>query len=155
MTVHAVELDVPSAHRAFRLTRPPAPRMSSEVRPALVLPERQVRGMLAAAGRQDVRHGGCWSPGTTGVQLWSGPWDGSAHSHGRAVPLGSVDWSYDTPVRHYITIYRVILTGHGVAAGESTDSVLARLLALVALEPPAASAPLPAPPQRDPFHERP
>ena len=154
MTVHAVELDMPPAHRSFRLTRPAPPRMSSEVRPALVLPEREARVLLSAAGREDVRSGGCWSAGGAGVQLWSGPWDGSAGSHGSALPLGSVDWSYDTPVRHYITIYRVVLTGHGLAAGESTDSVLARLLALVDLTPPTAIAPLQAAPARDPFRTR-
>ena len=154
MTVHAVELDTPSAHRSFRLTRGSQPRLSTEVRPALVLPEREARALLTAAGREDVRRGGCWSAGNAGVQLWSGPWDGSAGSRGSAVPLGSVDWSYDTPVRHYITIYRVVLTGHGVTAGGSTDSILARLLALVDLQTPDGSLAMQAPPPRDPFRSR-
>jgi len=154
MTVHAVELDSPPVHRSFRLTRPNAPRMTSEVRPALVLPEREARALLAAAGREDVRSGGCWSAGGAGVELWSGPWDGSAGSHGSALPLGSVDWSYDTPVRHYITIYRVVLTGYGVTAGETTDSVLARLLGLAELPAPTSTTQMQAPPQRDPFRSR-
>jgi len=154
MTVHAVEIDTPPAHRSFRLTRGSQPRTTSEVRPALVLPEREARALLAAAGRDDVRRGGCWAAGTAGVQLWSGSWDGAAGSHGTAVPLGSVDWSYDTPVRHYVTIYRVVLTGHGAGAGESTDSLLARVLGLVDVQMPAGRLPMQAAPTRDPFRSR-
>jgi hypothetical protein len=43
MTVHAVELDTKPVHRSFRLTRPTHAAVASQVRPALVLTEKQAR----------------------------------------------------------------------------------------------------------------
>ena len=103
MTVHDVELESKS-HRSFRMTRPSAPSSASQIRPAIVLPDREARTLLAAAEREDVSRGGCFSAGPAGVQVWSGPWDGVGGSHGTSEHLGSVDWSYDTPSRHYITV---------------------------------------------------
>ena len=153
MTVHAIELDAAQpVHRSFRLTRPSAPSaLQSQVRPALVLPEREGRDLLAAAQRQDVSNGGRFSAGPAGVQLWSGPWEGESGSHGTSEHLGSVDWSYDTPVRHYITIYRVMVTTAGVTAGESTTSVLGRVVGLTGLDVSGEALGLPVPPPRDPF----
>lgn len=152
MTVHTVELDPRPVHRSFRLTRPGAPTaLSSQVRPAMVLPEREGRALLTAAGREDVGGSGCYSAGPAGIQVWSGPWDGVGGSKGSAVHLGSVDWSYDTPVRHYITIYRVLVTAAGIDAGETTNSVLARVLNLAGLSLEGDRVTLPVPPPRDPF----
>jgi hypothetical protein len=153
VTVHTVELAQPKpVHRSFRLTRPgSAIALESQVRPALVLPEREGRGRLAAAPREDVSAGGCFSAGPAGIQVWSGPWEGAGGSRGEALHLGSVDWSYDTPVRHYITIYRVLVTALGVEAGESTQSLLERVLGLAGLGASGEVLSLPVPPPRDPF----
>ena len=153
MTVHTVELAEPKpVHRSFRLTRAgSAIALESQVRPALVLPEREGRALLAAAQREDVSAGGCFSAGPAGIQVWSGPWEGAGGSRGDALHLGSVDWSYDTPVRHYITIYRVLVTAVGVDAGESTQSVLERVLGLAGLGAGGEVLSLPVPPPRDAF----
>ncbi|HTL24813.1 MAG TPA: hypothetical protein VL281_12365 [Mycobacteriales bacterium] len=153
MTVHTVELAEPRpVHRSFRLTRAgSAIALESQVRPALVLPEREGRALLAAAQREDVSAGGCFSAGPAGIQVWSGPWEGAGGSRGDALHLGSVDWSYDTPVRHYITIYRVLVTAVGVERGESTQSVLERVLGLAGLGAGGEVLSLPVPPPRDAF----
>ncbi len=146
-----------SPHRSFRLTRPaprpagPALAAAEQVRPALVLQEHQGRALLAAAQREDVGRGGCFSAGPAGVQLWSAPFDGLGGTHGSAAHWGSVDWSYDTPVRHYVTVYRVLVTAAGAAAGLSTSSVLQRVLDLAGLDAEGEAAPLPLPLPRDPF----
>jgi hypothetical protein len=153
VTVHTVELAEPRpVHRSFRLTRAgSAIALESQVRPALVLPEREGRALLAAAQREDVSAGGCFSAGPAGIQVWSGPWEGAGGSRGDALHLGSVDWSYDTPVRHYITIYRVLVTAVGVERGESTQSVLERVLGLAGLGAGGEVLSLPVPPPRDAF----
>lgn len=153
MTVHTVELEEPKpVHRSFRLTRPGAnAALESQVRPALVLPEREGRALLLAAQREDVSRGGAYSAGPAGVQVWSGPWEGVGGSRGDSLHLGSVDWSYDTPVRHYITVYRVLVTSEGVKAGETTHSLLARVLGLAGLGAGGEILSLPIPPARDPF----
>jgi hypothetical protein len=151
MTVYAVEPDLKPVHRSFRLTRSTGGGAgASQVRPALVLPERQARALLAAAERGDVARGGCYSAGPAGVQVWSCPWDGVLGTHGSSEHLGSVDWCYDTPNRHYITVYRVLVTRRGAAAGLSTSALLDRVLAMAGLEagPEGELAPVPA---QDPF----
>lgn len=153
MTVHTVELAQPRpVHKSFRLTKPGAAvALESHVRPALVLPEREGRALLLAAQREDVSRSGCYSAGPAGVQVWSGPWEGLGGSRGDALHLGSVDWSYDTPVRHYITVYRVLVTAQGVEAGESTHSLLSRVLGLAGLGASGEILVMPVPPPRDPF----
>ncbi|MCA1712669.1 MAG: hypothetical protein LC789_13965 [Actinobacteria bacterium] len=151
MTVYTVESPKP-VHRSFRLTRPSdGVAVQSQIRPALVLPEREARVLLAAAGRQDVSRGGVFSAGPAGVQVWSGEWDGPGGSHGTAAHLGSVDWSYDTPARHYITVYRVLVTPAGTAAGLTTESVLSRVLGLAGLTADGSTLAMNVPPPRDPF----
>ena len=65
--------------------------------------------------------------------------------------LGSVDWSYDTPNRHYITIYRVLVTARGAAAGQTLNGLLARVLALSGIDAPQQLPALATPLHRDPF----
>jgi hypothetical protein len=127
------------------------PALSSHVRPALVLAERETRELLAAASRQDVGSGGQFSAGPAGIQLWTGPFDGPNGTHGSAVHLGSVDWSYDTPAKHYVTIYRVMVTQAGIESGESPLSVMTRVLALSGIPADGQRVSMPAPPARDPF----
>src|SRR4051812_36268509 len=97
VTVHTVELEqAKPVHKSFRLTKPGAAvALSSQVRPALVLPEREGRALLAAAQEHDVSTGGLYSAGPAGVQIWSAPWDGVNGSRGESLHYGSVDWSYD------------------------------------------------------------
>jgi hypothetical protein len=151
VTVYTVESPKP-VHKSFRLTRPGSGHaVQSQIRPALVLPEREARHLLAAATREDVSRGGVFSAGPAGIQLWSGQWDGPGGSHGSAVHLGSVDWSYDTPARHYITVYRVLVTAAGAELGLNTESVLARVMALGGLTSEGATLSMAVPPPRDPF----
>ena len=154
MTVQTIELDRKPSHRSFRLSRPNAsqtPAVALQVRPAIVLPDREARALLAAAGSADVSRGGCFSAGPAGVQLWSGPWNGLLGRHGDSEHLGSVDWSYDTPTRHYITIYRVLVTAQGHALGQTPTSVLDRVLALASVTAPPGALDLDTPPAGDPF----
>jgi hypothetical protein len=130
------------------------PALTSQVRPALVLPERQARALLDAAAREDVGVGGCFAAGPAGIQVWSGPFDGPGGGKGSAVHLGSVDWTYDTPAKHWAMIYRAMVTHEGVARGETTTTVLARVLALTGLSIEGDRVQLPSPPVRDPFRRR-
>jgi hypothetical protein len=150
VTVYTVESPKP-VHKSFRLTRSGQLAVQSQIRPALVLPEREARHLLAAAAREDVSRGGVFSAGPAGIQVWSGGWDGPGGSHGTAVHYGSVDWSYDTPARHYITVYRVLVTAPGADAGLTTESVLASVMALGGLTSEGSTLAMVVPPPRDPF----
>jgi hypothetical protein len=127
------------------------PALASHVRPALVLAERESRELLAAAARLDVGAGGRYAAGPAGIQVWDGPFNGPSGTHGSARHLGSVDWSYDTPAKHYVTIYRVMVTQSGVEVGETTLSILSSVLGLGGLPVDGARITLPVPPARDPF----
>jgi hypothetical protein len=150
VTVYTVESPKP-VHKSFRLTRSGQLAVQSQIRPALVLPEREARHLLAAAAREDVSRGGVFSAGPAGIQVWSGGWDGPGGSHGTAVHYGSVDWSYDTPARHYITVYRVLVTAAGADAGLTTESVLSSVMALGGLSSEGSTLAMVVPPPRDPF----
>jgi hypothetical protein len=128
--------------------------LASNVRPALVLPERETRELLKGAQRNDVGADGRFAAGPAGIQVWSGPFDGPGGTHGSSKHLGSVDWSYDTPIRHYAMIYRVMVTSHGVAKGETTASILKAVLDLAGLSADGTRLSVPMPPQRDPFRFR-
>ena len=126
--------------------------LSSRVRPSLVLDEVVARELLREAERLDVGAGGRFSAGPAGIQVWTGPWDGSpAAPHGSSIHLGSVDWTWDTPSKNYATIYRSMVTKAGLELGETTESVLRVVLAIadIDLEGPRIEQPLP--PARDPF----
>jgi hypothetical protein len=130
------------------------PALASNVRPALVLAERESRQLIAAAKEHDVSQGGIFCSGPTGIQVWSMAWNGPETSPGDAIHLGSVDWTYDTPVKHYVTIYRAMVTELGVAAGETTLSILTKVLGLTGIPIDGARISMPAPPARDPFRRR-
>jgi hypothetical protein len=144
----------PAAGLTLRPGAVAVPALSSHVRPALVLPERETRELIAAARADDVGQGGSFAAGPAGVQVWSGAFDGPGGTRGTAMHLGSVDWSYNTPVKHYATIYRAMVTADGVACGETTASILARVLALTGLSMDGTRLSLAAPPTRDPFRRR-
>ncbi len=151
MTLHTLPLGGP-ALTGIRL-RPNAvavPALSSHVRPALVLAEKESRALLDAAKAQDVSQGGVYASSPIGIQVWSQPWQ-SPEDPGTAVQLGSVDWSYDTPVKHYVTIYRAMVTADGVAGGASTLAVLTAVLGLTGIPVDGERVTMPAPPARDPF----
>ncbi len=151
VTVNTLELDEPTTHRSFRLTRGGGDPVGQQVSPSLVMPDRDIRAVVVAVGREDVAAGGCFSVGPAGVQLWSGPWDGALGGRGESQHLGSTDWSYDTPVLQYVTIYRVLVTAAGLAAGHTTDSVLARVLGAAGLRTPVLTPEAIIPAARDPF----
>ena len=152
MTLHVVPLGGPTV-AGLRLKEGviAVPALASHVRPALVLAERETRELLASATRNDVGLEGRFSAGPAGIQVWDGPFNGPNGTHGTAVHLGSVDWSYDTPAKHYVTIYRAMVTQAGVDAGVSTLTVMSKVLALGGLAADGNRITLPAPPPRDPF----
>lgn len=152
MTLHVVPFGGPTtAGLRLKDGAVAVPALASQVRPALVLAERETRELLAAAKRHDVGSDGRFSAGPAGIQLWSGPFDGPSGTKGTAVHLGSVDWSYDTPAKHYATIYRIMVTHAGVGAGDTTLSILAEVLNLGGLAADGARISMPAPPAADPF----
>lgn len=152
MPLHVVPLGGPTVHGLkLKENAVAVPALASHVRPALVLAERETRELLASASRNDVGMGGPYSAGPAGIQVWDGPFNGPSGTHGTARHLGSVDWSYDTPAKHYVTIYRVMVTQAGVDAGESTFSILQRVLGLGGLDVDGNRITLPTPPARDPF----
>ncbi len=152
MTLHVVPLGGPTV-AGLRLKEGviAVPALASHVRPALVLAERETRELLASATRNDVGLEGRFSAGPAGIQVWDGPFNGPNGTHGAAKHLGSVDWSYDTPAKHYVTIYRVMVTQAGVDSGATTLSILSDVLALGGLAADGNRITLPAPPARDPF----
>jgi len=127
------------------------PALTSFVRPTLVLSEQETRALFAEIDRQGVRNGGLFASGPTGVQVWSGPFDGPDGGPGTARHLGSLDWNLDTPAKHYATVYRAMVTRDGLEYGESTASVLARVLALAGLSLEGDRLAAAIPPPRDPF----
>ncbi len=127
------------------------PALISHIRPAIVLSDADTRRLIEAADEHGVRKGGLFLAGPLGFQLWSAPFDGADGTPGSALHLGNVDWSLDTPVKHYATIYRSIVTSDGVTAGETTASVLARVLALCGLNASVERVSAAIPPPRDPF----
>lgn len=152
MTLHVVPLGGPPIPTVrLKDGAIAVPALASHVRPAQVLAERETREVLAAAAQQDVGVGGRFSAGPAGVQLWDGPFNGPSGTHGTAAHLGSVDWSYDTPAKHYSTIYRVMVTQAGIEAGETTLSVLTAVLSLAGFSVDGTRITMPAPPARDPF----
>jgi hypothetical protein len=123
----------------------------NRVRPALVFPQEQASSLLKAAKAQDVTARGVFSAGPAGVQVWSQPWNGEGGTKGDSVHLGSVDWTYDTPTRFYITIYRCMVTQEGSNRGLEAADVLKRVLDLVGLPIDGVRANLHDPPAGDPF----
>ena len=152
MTLHSVTLGGPiTAGLALKPNAIAVPALSSHVRPALVLAERESRALLEEAAGQDVARGGVFSAGPACIQVWDRPWNGERSTPGDAIHLGSVDWSYDTPVKHYVTIYRAMVTERGVDAGATTLSILGEVLGLTGVPLDGARVTMPAPPARDPF----
>ena len=128
----------------------PAVRVA-RVRPALIFTEEQATRLLHAAEEQDVASGGGFSAGPSGVQVWSEPWNGEAGTRGSSVHLGSVDWTYNTPARFYITMYRCSVTAEGKARGLGIEDVLKQVLDLVGLPIDGVRANLHEPPAADPW----
>jgi hypothetical protein len=150
----ALTLLAQPAHLRLNTDAIAVPALTSQVRPALVLPERQARALLDAAGQEDVSTGGCFAAGPAGIQVWSGPFDGEGGGKGTAMHLGSIDWTYDTPAKHWAMIYRAMVTHDGVERGETTTTILAHVLELTGLSVDGDRVSLPSPPQRDPFRRR-
>jgi hypothetical protein len=130
------------------------PALSSQISPALVLNEDETRRLIEVANQYGVRAGGMFHATALGIQVWSGPFDGPDGTHGNAIHLGSVDWSYDVPVKHYATAYRAMVTQAGVDAGESCASIVARVLALGGMQLGTERISVAIPPPRDPFRRR-
>ena len=151
MSINTMPLGGPSM--AGLTLRPHAiavPALASHVRPALVLAEQDARRLLDAARNNEVSRGGRFSCSPAGVQVWDGPWD-APDLPGSALHLGSVDWSYDTPVKHYVTIYRAMVTAAGVENGVSTETILQAVLDLTGIPLDGARVTMAIPPPRDPF----
>jgi hypothetical protein len=154
VALQPVPLGGPTPQLKLKAYTVAVPALASHVRPALVLAERESRELLAMAATQDVGNGGCYAAGPAGIQVWDGPFNGPSGTHGEAKHLGSVDWSYDTPVKHYVTIYRAMVTQAGIDACETTLTILTRVLGLGGLPVDGARISMPQPPARDPFRRQ-
>jgi hypothetical protein len=130
------------------------PALISHLSPGFVLPERETRDVLAAAGPAAMAAGAVLSANAAGVQVWSpvapGPEDGA----GSPIHLGSVDWTFDTPGPGFATVFRVIVTAAGVQAGHSTANILHPVLAAAGVSISAERLGNPRPPTRDPFRAK-
>ena len=126
----------------------PSTERERVIRPAAVIPARAMRDVVEWLRRQDVTLGGCWSAGTTSVQRYSGPFDGTFGLRGTAVLLGSIHMTWES---YEATIYRVSLTEEGVQRGLTVEGLCDEVLAaadLTLASCPRADLPLPSP---DPF----
>lgn len=150
MAVYPMTFSAPPPNVKLKPNAIARPALSSQVRPALVLAERQARTLLDAAEANDVARGGLFSTTPACIQVWDRPWP-NEREPGDAIHLGSVDWSYDTPVKHYVTIYRAMVTDAGHQHEETTLSILGKVLALTGIPLDGARLSMPAPPARDPF----
>jgi predicted methyltransferase len=130
------------------------PALTSHIRPGLVLAEDETRRVMEAADRAGVRAGGIFLASPLGVQIWTGAFDGANGTPGSARHLGSVDWTMDAPAKNYATAYRAMVTAEGLLVGETTASILARVLALGGLAIAGERVSVPIPPPRDPFRRR-
>lgn len=127
------------------------PALSSYLSPGLVLPEQETRDVLAAAGPRAAGAHGSLSASASGVQVWSAPPALPDGTPGSPVHLGSVDWNFDTPGPGYATVFRVIVTPAGLAAGETTASILHPVLSAATVSIDASRLGDARPPIRDPF----
>jgi hypothetical protein len=100
--------------------------LASAVRPSLPLGAAAARNLRAAMVRQDVWLGGCFAAGPDGAAVWSAP-----RTAPGAVALGAVTWS--AIESGGLAITSVEVTPAGLALGEGTLTVLARVLALAGL----------------------
>lgn len=151
MTLHTLPLGGPALNGLkLRPNAVAVPALSSHVRPALVLAEKEARALLDASQTHDVSRGGLYCSSPIGIQVWDRPW-ATSDDPGSSVHLGSVDWSYDTPAKHYVTIYRVMVTAQGVDAGATPLSVITSVLGLTGIPVDGERVTMPAPPTRDPF----
>ena len=124
-------------------------------------PARQLDDVLRSVNRIRIEHGvdplyelpiaRTRPGGPAGVQVWSEPWNGDGGTRGSSVHLGSVDWTYNTPTRFYITVYRCMVTQEGRNRGLEAADVLKRVLDLVGLPIDGVRANLHEPPVTDPF----
>lgn len=125
------------------------------IRPSAVLAEKSAVQVVRELERRDVARGGEWNA-TPGLwQRYDGPWNGTPSGPGTARLVGSIAAIYDTPRKYDITIYRVMLTEHGRAAGWTVEGLCDDALRHAGLT--LATCPragLASPPTPDPFRRR-
>ena len=125
------------------------------IRPAAVLGIAAATEVVRALERNDVGRGGVLSATPGMWQRYDQPWNGPAGSRGAAALAGSIAVIYDEPRRNEITIYRVNVTTHGIAAGWTVERLCDDALSWVGLTlATCPRADLVAPPRPDPFHLR-
>ena len=73
------------------------PALASNVRPALVLAERESRQLIETAKQHDITMGGIFCVSPTGIQVWDQPWLSPEQGPGESMHLGSVDWTLRHP----------------------------------------------------------
>ena len=152
MTLHTLPLGGPTL-TGLRL-RPNAvavPALSSHVRPgARPRREGEPRPARRGAPAATCPRVGSTAPPPSASRSGTSPWE-SADAPGAAVQLGSVDWSYDTPVKHYVTIYRAMVTVRRRRGRREHAVRAAPVLGLTGIPVDGARVTMPAPPARDPF----
>lgn len=122
------------------------------LRPSAVLDQLAARQVVAELEYRDVGRGGVWNASPGLWQRYDKPWDGPLGSRGTAQAVGTIGAVYGTPGKYDITIYRVTVTQHGLAAGWGVERLCDDALQHAGLT--LASCPRTAlvqPPLPDPF----
>jgi hypothetical protein len=126
------------------------------IRPAAVLPEHAAVAIVDALNRLDVAHGGVWNASSAIWQRYDQAWDCLGGVPTASTLLGSICVAYDTPTRYSITIYRVTVSGAGLAAGWTVDRLCDDALIFGGLTlANCPRAPLAPVPRMDPFQRSP
>jgi hypothetical protein len=122
------------------------------LRPAIVIPERIARQLLAWLDEHDVTGRGCWDHDVGYIKRFSGPFDGPSGMRGSAVLLGSIHLTWD---RYEATVYRAVVTEQGAVRGLTVEGLCDELLAPVGLTLASCPRARLLDPARDPFRRLP
>ncbi|MDQ6649168.1 MAG: hypothetical protein M3Z02_03465 [Actinomycetota bacterium] len=91
------------------------------IRPAAVLSEAHARRILQGLAHDDVQDGGHWWTRVGTWRRYQEPWAPGADEPGEAIHVGTISCVYDSPNRHYVTVFRVSMTSYGLREGWTTE----------------------------------
>lgn len=93
------------------------------IRPAAVLSEAHARLILQSMAHDDVETGGHWWIRVGSWRRYASPWAPGAKEPGDAIHVGTISCVYDTPARHWVTVFRVSMTSYGLRLGWTSGSL--------------------------------
>ena len=125
------------------------------IRPAAILDSRAASQVLQQLRRVDVTAGGVWNATSSLWQRYDAPWDGPGGTRGDSHLLGAIAVTYDTPHRHEITIYKVLVSERGLERQWTVESLCDDALIWAGLTlATCPRAELAEPPVGEPFRRR-